>query len=982
MFPGWQLKCTGWPWWVVLPLALAGAWALLRLHRREVASLPPAVRRRLQFLRGAALVLMILFFMEPTLARRTTEKVLPIVGVLVDQSGSMAVKDEMMAPGAKLAEAIGLNLLPASARPRKSNAVEQAASDRAVVAAAKAGSPVARNLAALAGMSRYERAVKLAQEKVVPALQGKARVKVLGFDTGIAPLDLTRPARLLPNRATDYEATLAAVARAWGQDYLGGVVLLSDGRQTAGADPGPVIRSLKARGALVSGLLVGDPGEPPDAVVAEVSGSGEVFLGENVPLTVRYRITGANELDWDLILTQAGRELTRQTVRGTGRWEYATFTLAATNAGVNLYQARLELAREQSADQPLAPSGGVTLELWRGVGGSRVADLVASAAFKNRPAASVRLDRLEYANRGEQYGARVRGFLIPPQSGDYTFWIDSDDGSELWLSPDENAKDKVKIASVLDYVPRGVWDAQPSQKSPPVTLKARQPCYFEVLHKQGSGEDHLAVGWQLPDNSLERPIPSTRLAAYDPAVVSQLAQRKQQLAEGRTNAWKEASLANNAAECAVAVNQDPIQILLVDATPRWESRYLTALFERDRRVRLTRRYHSVIVDEKNVPLLPRNQAEWDAYDVDCLGDLDINELPPEQQRFAAQFVARRGGFLICLAGPRALPRAFSLGAVANFLPVRVSLPGNHEPDPVTVALTAEGAEHPITQVLNDPELNRKLWPLLPPLQWVADSVVAKPGAAVLLTAQNPARTPIVAVHRYGAGRVFWMGTEESWRWRDRLGERVHQTFWLQVMRWGLAGRLRGKDPRLQVGLDRYLMAPGETAELKARASRPNGEPPTEPPVALVQKLSAAGEPAAEAPRQLEMTPLADAPGAWHASIANLGEGSWRITTTHPAPELKGLVEVRDLLVRPQQGLEGLDLSGDLANLNRLANLGGHYASTMDQADAALRDFAARLQPRHQEQRQAIRLWSNYVSLALVVALLAVEWVLRKRQGLP
>src|SRR5208337_5630334 len=101
---------------------------------------------------------------------------------------------------------------------------------------------------------------------------------------------------------------------------------------------------------------------------------------------------------------------------------------------------------------------------------------------------------------------------------------------------------------------------------------------------------------------------------------------------------------------------------------------------------------------------------------------------------------------------------------------------------------------------------------------------AKPGAAVLLAAQNPAKTPIVVAHRYGAGRVFWMGTDESWRWRDRLGERVHQTFWLQVMRWGLAGRLRGQDPRLQVGLDRYLLAPLETAELKARATRDDGKP--------------------------------------------------------------------------------------------------------------------------------------------------------------
>ena len=65
------------------------------------------------------------------------------------------------------------------------------------------------------------------------------------------------------------------------------------------------------------------------------------------------------------------------------------------------------------------------------------------------------------------------------------------------------------------YILRGKWDGQPSQKSQPITLKARRPYYFEALHKQGGGEDFLSVGWRLPDGAMERPIPSSRLASYD-----------------------------------------------------------------------------------------------------------------------------------------------------------------------------------------------------------------------------------------------------------------------------------------------------------------------------------------------------------------------------------------------------------------------------------------------------------------------------------
>ena len=37
----------------------------------------------------------------------------------------------------------------------------------------------------------------------------------------------------------------------------------------------------------------------------------------------------------------------------------------------------------------------------------------------------------------DQYGQRVRAFVVPPTNGNYSFWISSDDSSELFLSADE-----------------------------------------------------------------------------------------------------------------------------------------------------------------------------------------------------------------------------------------------------------------------------------------------------------------------------------------------------------------------------------------------------------------------------------------------------------------------------------------------------------------------------------------------------------------
>ena len=49
-------------------------------------------------------------------------------------------------------------------------------------------------------------------------------------------------------------------------------------------------------------------------------------------------------------------------------------------------------------------------------------------------------------NEGDNYGARVRGYICAPETGNYTFYISSDDNSELWLSTDDNPANKRLIA--------------------------------------------------------------------------------------------------------------------------------------------------------------------------------------------------------------------------------------------------------------------------------------------------------------------------------------------------------------------------------------------------------------------------------------------------------------------------------------------------------------------------------------------------------
>jgi GH35 family endo-1,4-beta-xylanase len=173
---------------------------------------------------------------------------------------------------------------------------------------------------------------------------------------------------------------------------------------------------------------------------------------------------------------------------------------------------------------PAAPpplTGRILLETFAGIAGDGVGDLTANAAFPSSPSDSQYLTTFEApGNRGDNFGSRARGYLIATESGQYTFWIAGDNQAELHLSNDASAENKRRIASspaTGSTAPRG-WDEFPGQRSAPVYLIAGERYYVEALHKEGAGNDHLAVGWELPSGVLERPIPASRLMPLLPEI--------------------------------------------------------------------------------------------------------------------------------------------------------------------------------------------------------------------------------------------------------------------------------------------------------------------------------------------------------------------------------------------------------------------------------------------------------------------------------
>lgn len=142
---------------------------------------------------------------------------------------------------------------------------------------------------------------------------------------------------------------------------------------------------------------------------------------------------------------------------------------------------------------------------------------VASIPVNEPPARMEALTDFEApSNQGEKYGARIRGYLHPPATGAYTFWIASDDQGQLWLSSDEDPANKKLIASVPGWTGRRQWDKYNQQKSEPVELEAGKKYAIEALQKEGELGDHLAVAWQPPAGQCEV-IPGAHLSPFKDA---------------------------------------------------------------------------------------------------------------------------------------------------------------------------------------------------------------------------------------------------------------------------------------------------------------------------------------------------------------------------------------------------------------------------------------------------------------------------------
>jgi hypothetical protein len=149
-------------------------------------------------------------------------------------------------------------------------------------------------------------------------------------------------------------------------------------------------------------------------------------------------------------------------------------------------------------------------EVWSNVTGSSVSKIPTGT----KPSAVTYLDRYESPqNVANNFGERISGYIVAPQTGYYFFWIAGDDDCNLFLSTSANPKNKIKIAGFVGRTNFREFTKYSSQKSAQRYLRAGNKYYIEILHKDSIDADHVSVRWQLPNGTIQAPLPGTNFSS-------------------------------------------------------------------------------------------------------------------------------------------------------------------------------------------------------------------------------------------------------------------------------------------------------------------------------------------------------------------------------------------------------------------------------------------------------------------------------------
>ncbi len=433
---------------------------------------------------------------------------------------------------------------------------------------------------------------------------------------------------------------------------------------------------------------------------------------------------------------------------------------------------------------------------------------------------------------------------------------------------------------------------------------------------------------------------------------------------------------NNRRDIVIEVEKARAKILIVDLTPAWELAFMTALVARDPAYEcelfVTSRRTAAPVGrvkrpEEFVPAL----AEADAVVLASVSDEFLSAATVDAIR---RFVTEKGGGLLVLPGPSSLFETSSAWArLADILPVRGNAPMSFTLQYTSLGPGAQAASNPATADLI-PLFSQVEWQERAPLLGFYGGITPTAATEVLLGVRGRS-LPALAYATAGKGRVATVAAGPLWRWKfvaesngvyDELVARLFDVL------------TRGEESgRFVLTSKKNVFDAGERPELYAEIFNEKLQPVSGGAV----RVEIARVDSSDAETPLEQTPMqresADSPRL-SAELGVLPAGRY---VARGSADLPGKsIQSKPLEFRVSTtSVEFQRTPQDRDALVRIARRSGGDYVAPDQA-AALVDRLS-LEARRVPTVSESVLRASAPLFLILLALLAGEWLLRKRAGM-
>ena len=440
-----------------------------------------------------------------------------------------------------------------------------------------------------------------------------------------------------------------------------------------------------------------------------------------------------------------------------------------------------------------------------------------------------------------------------------------------------------------------------------------------------------------------------------------------------------------------------VKILFVDGKPRQEFKHIKRALKEDPNIQLTDRFLKTSDGKyggtqtesgQNFGFYPDSKEELFDFDAIIIGNVAASYFTKQELENTVEFVRTRGGGLLMLGGADSLGNpelsaSYLNTPIAQLLPVELEL-GSPPPPPAPrgrsssegyqLQLTSDGKIEPLMALADTPTENLARWESQQPLLGYSKVKRAKPGALVL--AEHPTernkfgKRILLATQNYNAGRVMVFTPNSSWRWQmlQPHEDENHERFWRQVAKWLTTAPK--EHLKLDIPKTAYTLKEPVVIEVTATDGEFELTNQAKLRAVLVDEIGKR--------KELRLEQVLGEDGLYSARFIPNRYGEYTVTATGTLNG-ESLGEQQSLFEVKTSYAEFSNAELNVALLKTLAEGSGGKYYPLEEASQLV--YRIPLVESATSTITDVDIWDMPLIFGLLLAMLGLEWFLRKRVGL-